>query len=108
VTLSAPGVDAFANDIATSTRGDAVVVWDQVPTGDTPTEVLAAYRVEYGAFGPPELIAESAFAGTPQVAFDPITKRPSVVWRSRDLDGPGIPLADVKTYARFASRVPQG
>ena len=106
VTLSGAGVDALLSDVATSTRGDAVAVWDQALTGDTPSQVLAAYRSgAAGAFGPPELVAASAFAGTPHVAFDPFSQRPSVVWSARDVPGI-IPLADVKTYTRFATRTP--
>ena len=70
-------------------------------------QVLASYRPSpNGAFGAPEQLAESAFADSPSAAFDPTTQRPSVVWRSRDRSGPGIPLAEVKTYVRFVTRAP--
>jgi hypothetical protein len=68
-TISAPGVQAFADDIATDGRGNALAVWSTVYPG--PDLVQARFRSRTGAWGPvTTLSASGEGSGTAQVAFD--------------------------------------
>jgi hypothetical protein len=107
-TLSQPGYDAAVGDLATSTRGDALVVWSRLDAvGEVGTSVMAGYVPAAGSYGGEEQVSLGDRARKPAVEFDPVNGLPTVVWSQREgPDGPGVPLANVKTFLRASTRSP--
>jgi len=108
-TLSLPGYDAAVRDVATGRRpGEALVVWARLDAvGELGTQVLAGPIAADGAYGGEEAVSDADRARLPAAAFDPVTGAPTVVWSQRiGPDGPGVPIAQVRTVLRAATRSP--
>jgi hypothetical protein len=109
-TLSAPDYDAVTGDVAASpAAGQAVVVWSRLDSvGELGTQVIAGpWAPRTGPAGPEEIVSADDRARLPSVAYDPISGRAVAVWSQRSgPDGPGTPIAQVKTFLRAAERVP--
>lgn len=106
-TLSQPGYDASVRDVATSRqRGEALVVWARLDAvGEQGTQVLAGPIAADGAYAGEEAVSDADRARLPATAFDPVTGAPTVVWSQRiGPDGPGVPVAQVRTVLRAATR----
>ena len=107
--LSAPG--EAATSVGAASNGDrAIVSWVRLaPTSDTSGQVLASVRIG-GAFGPAEVVSppENASLTAPGfAATGGAGGTPFVAWASRPGgEGPGIPLAQVQTFVRVATRQP--
>jgi hypothetical protein len=108
VTLSQPEYDAVVGDLATSTTGDALVVWSRLDAvGEVGTTVLAGYLPASGAYGGEEAVSRGDRARKPAAAFDPETGLPTAVWSQREgPDDPGVPLANIRTFLRASTRTP--
>lgn len=107
-TLSQPGYDAAVRDVATSRRPrEALVVWARLDVvGELGTQVLAGPIAADGYAGE-EAVSDADRARLPAAAFDPVTGAPTVVWSQRiGPDGPGVPVAEVRTVLRAATRSP--
>ncbi|MEA2271453.1 MAG: hypothetical protein QOI98_161 [Solirubrobacteraceae bacterium] len=104
--LSPPGKGAIVYDLAAGRTGEALVVWDILNSvGEEPGGVRAAYIPPNGVYGGEEDIGAGEKARVPAAAFNPVTGRPTVVWSERvGADGPGVPLAEVQTFVRSATR----
>jgi hypothetical protein len=106
--LSAPGEAATA--VGAASNGDqAIVSWVRLaPTSDTSGQVLASVRLGGAGFAPAEVVSppENAFLTAP--GFVPTAPgRPFVAWASRPGgEGPGVPLAQIRTFVRVAQRQP--
>ena len=107
-TLSPPGYDAVVGDLAVSPEGDLVAVWSRLDAvGEIGTSVLAGYVPASGAYTGEEQVSRGDRANQPAVAFDPVTGFPTAVWSQREgADGPGVPLAEVRTFVRASTRNP--
>jgi hypothetical protein len=108
-TLSQPGYDAVVGGLATGRRaGEAIVVWSRLDAvGEVGTVVLAGYLAPGGGYGGEEQVSRGDRARKPAVAFDLSTGHPTVVWSQREgPDGPGVPLANVRTFLRASTRSP--
>ena len=108
-TLSQPGYDAAVRDVATGRRpGEALVVWARLDAvGELGTQVLAGPVAPNGAYAGEEAVSDADRARLPAAAFDPVTGAPIVVWSQRiGPDGPGVPVAQVRTVLRAATRSP--
>ena len=113
-TFAAPAVVARPGgreilEIATalSARGDALVAW--IEASDSSAHVFASLRPAGGAFGAPEEVSphENASETAPGFLGAPADRRPFVAWASRPGgEGPGVPLAQIRTFVRFAQRQP--
>jgi hypothetical protein len=106
-TLSQPGYDAVVRDVATGPRpGEALAVWAQLDAvGELGTQVLAGPIAPDGAYAGEEAVSDADRARLPAAAFDPVTGVPTVVWSQRiGPDGPGAPVAQVRTVLRAATR----
>jgi len=104
--LSSPARSAIVYDLATGRPGEAIIVWGvQNSAGEEPGGVRAAYIPPSGAYGGEENIGAGDRARVPAAAFNPVTGRPTVVWSERvGPDGPGVPLAEIQTFVRAATR----
>jgi hypothetical protein len=106
-TLSQPGYDASVRDVATSQQpGEALVVWARLDAvGELGTQVLAGPIAADGTYAGEEAVSDADRARLPATAFDPVTGAPTVVWSQRiGPDGPGVPVAQVRTVLRAATR----
>lgn len=107
-TISAPDHDAAVSDVATGGRYETLVVWTRLDAvQEIGVQVFGAVRRE----GAPGFLAPEAVsppderARVPAAAYDPSTGLPSIVWSARNgPDGPGVPIAQVRTYLRAATR----
>jgi hypothetical protein len=94
---------------AAAQGGVALVSWIRIdPISDGDGQVLAALRVPFGAFGAPEEVSphENAAATAPAFTGAPAA-RPLVLWSARPAgEGPGVPLAQIRTFVRVAQRQP--
>lgn len=108
--LSAAGEAAVA--VGAASNGDrAIVSWVRLtPTSDTSGQVLASVRLQSGAFAPAEVVSppENAFLTAPGfAATGGAGGTPFVAWASRPGgEGPGVPLAEIRTVVRVALRQP--
>jgi hypothetical protein len=108
-TLSQPGYDAAVADLATSRRSnEALVVWARLDAvGELGTTVLAGHLREVGAYGGEEPVSTGDRARKPAVAFNLESGLPTAVWSQREgPDGPGVPVAQVRTFVRASTRTP--
>ena len=108
-TLSQPGYDAAVADLATSRQSnEALVAWARLDAvGEVGTSVLAGYLSPAGAYAGEEQVSTGDRARIPAAAFNPRTGSPTVVWSQREgLDGPGVPLQQVRTFLRASTRTP--
>lgn len=107
-TLSQPGYDAAVGNLALGPAGDAVVVWAQLDALRELGDVVFADRVAPdGSYTGEERVSGGDRARNPSVAFNPRTDVPTVVWSQRvGPDGPGVPLADIRTFVRASDRTP--
>jgi hypothetical protein len=106
--LSQPGYDAVVGDLATSRSTDAeIVVWSRLDAvGEVGTQVIAGYLQGGDNYAGEELVSRGDRARVPAVAFDP-SGVPTVVWSQREgPDGPGVPLASIRTFLRASTRSP--
>lgn len=91
VTLANNGA---ASGIATSANGTVTAVWGLIgPAGSDPTtnQIFASIRRPGGAFGLPEAVSARGRAEFAQVAIDPASGRPAVLWVSgRNVVGPPL------------------
>jgi hypothetical protein len=90
--------------------GTALISWIRIDaSSDGDGQVLAALRPPGGAFGAPEEVSphENASETAPGFLGAPADRRPFVAWASRPGgEGPSIPLAQIRTFVRFAQRQP--
>jgi hypothetical protein len=90
--------------------GVALISWIRIDaSSDEDGQVLAALRPAFGAFGAPEEVSphENASETAPGFLGPPAARRPFVAWASRPGgEGPGVPLAQIQTFVRFAQRQP--
>ena len=109
-TLSAPGYDAVTGDVAASpVAGQAIVVWARLDSvGELGTQIIAGpWGPRTGPAGPEELVSADDRARLPSVAYDPVSGRAVAVWSQRSgPDGPGTPIAQIRTFLRAAERAP--
>jgi hypothetical protein len=106
--LSQPGYDAVVRDLAVAPSGnDAIVVWSKLDVvGEVGDKVFAGY-LSGDSYGGEEQVSQGDRARVPAVAFNPSTGHPSAVWSQREgPDGPGVPLANVRTFLRASTRTP--
>jgi len=75
--LSSPGADDRLGDLAASTDGRRLAVWE---TGGDPSRVRAAVAPPGGRFGPPEDVSAGGNAFFPRAALDRRTGAATVVW----------------------------
>src|SRR4051794_19595687 len=106
--LSAPAqpVKAVA---AASDGSQAIVSWVRIDaTSDGDGQVLAAVRPAFGAFGAPEEVSPHENASLTAPGFTRSAgNQPFVVWASRPGgEGPGVPIASIRTFVRVARRQP--
>jgi len=96
--------------VAAAGNGSAVVVsWVQIdPASDGDGQVLAAVRTVGGAFGAPEAVSPSENASETAPGFTRTPdNRPFVLWAARpEGEGPGVPIGSIRTFVRFAQRIP--
>lgn len=104
-TLSQPGYDAAVRDLATSRRGEALVVWSRlVELGDV---IFAGFLPRGGTYLGEERVSSGDRAHLPAVAFNPATGLATAVWSQREgPDGPGVPPEQVRTFLRASTRTP--
>jgi len=108
--LSAPGEAAAG--LGAASNGDAAIVsWVRLaPGSDSSGQVLASVRIGTDGFGPAEVVSppENASLTAPGfAAAGPPGGTPFVAWASRPGgEGPGIPLAQIRTFVRAAFRQP--
>ena len=101
--LASPAALAAGNGSAT------VVSWVRIaPGSDVSGQVLAALRPVGGAFGAPEAVSPDEHAASTAPGFTRTTdNRPLVLWTARPVgEGPGVPVASIKTFVRTAQRQP--
>jgi hypothetical protein len=109
--LSPPGAPA-AGLGAASNGAAAIVSWIRLaPASDTSGQVFAAVRLpDAGTFAPAEAVSppENASLTAPGfAATGGAGGTPFVAWASRPGgEGPGIPLAQIQTFVRVATRQP--
>jgi hypothetical protein len=106
LSAAAQPVEAVA---AASNGSTAIVSWVRIdPASDGDGQVMAALRPAFGAFGAPEAVSPSENASATAPGFTaPPASRPFVLWASRPGgEGPGVPLAQIRTFVRFAQRTP--
>jgi hypothetical protein len=93
-----------------SDGADAVLAWVRIDaTSDGDGQVLASVRPPDGAFGAPEEASphENASATAAALVGPPATRTPLVAWAARPGgEGPGVPLAQIRTFVRVARRAP--
>lgn len=108
--ISPPGQDAAVSDVAVDWTGEAIVVWSALDdVQEVGVQVFAARRLPRAtAFLASEAVSPlGERARVPAVAYEPRTTRPTVVWSARiGPEGPGVPIAQVRTYLRAATRSP--
>jgi hypothetical protein len=106
--LSAAGQPVTA--VAAASDGSAAIVsWVRIDApSDVDGQVLAAVRPVFGAFTAPEEVSPHENASETAPGFTaPPASRPFVLWAARPGgEGPGVPLAQIRTFARFAQRTP--
>jgi hypothetical protein len=94
---------------AASNGSTAIVSWVRIdPASDGDGQVMAALRPAFGAFGAPEAVSpsENASATAPGFTAAPAAN-PFVLWASRPGgEGPGVPIAQIRTFVRFSQRTP--
>jgi hypothetical protein len=109
-TISPLGHDAAVSDLAVSVRNEALVLWSRLDdVQEVGVQVFAARRrTGSTAFDPAEPVSPPGErARVPAVAYDPRSGRPTVVWSARvGPEGPGVPIARVRTYLRAATGGP--
>jgi hypothetical protein len=94
---------------AASNGTTAIVSWVRIDaTSDGDGQVLASLRPVFGAFTAPEEVSPHENASETAPGFTPPpANRPFVAWASRPGgEGPGVPLAQIKTFVRVAQRTP--
>ena len=101
--VSAPGADAMFGDIAGS-RGRRALVWTVAGLEDPEGAIQAAYAgVGASLFGAPEVVSAGPQARIPQIGFDAVTARPTVVWSERlGAARPGVAQAVARAATRTA------
>jgi hypothetical protein len=91
-------------------NGSATIVsWVRVAgSSDVSGQVFAALRPAGGAFGAPEAVSPDEHASSTAPGFTRTPdNRPLVLWTARPGgEGPGIPLAQIRTFVRVAQRQP--
>jgi hypothetical protein len=88
------------------TAGTTMFVWSRLDAvGELGDRVQAAIRPPGGPLGPIQDLSDLDRARLPAVAFDFKSVRWTAVWSQRiGPDAPGVPLAQVTTFARAATR----
>jgi hypothetical protein len=96
--------------VAAASNGSAAIVsWVRIaPGSDVSGQVLGAVRPVGGAFGAPETVSPDEHASETAPGFTaPPASHPFVLWAARPGgEGPGVPLAQIQTFVRFAQRTP--
>jgi hypothetical protein len=96
--------------VAAASNGSAAIVsWVRIaPGSDVSGQVLAAVRPVGGAFGAPETVSPDEHASETAPGFTaPPASHAFVLWAARPGgEGPGVPLAQIQTFVRFAQRTP--
>jgi uncharacterized membrane protein len=106
-TLSQPGYDAAVGDLATvPPAGHALVVWSRLDAvGELGDAIFAGHVLPGSAYAGEEQVSAGDRARKPAVSFNPHTNRATAVWSQREgPDGPGVPLGQIRTYVRTATR----
>ncbi len=99
--------DAAAVPPGTSVpAGTAMLVWSRLDAvGELGDRVQASVRPPRGPFGAPEDVSDLDRARIPALAFDFDANRWTTVWSQRiGPDAPGVPLAQITTFARSSTR----
>jgi hypothetical protein len=85
--------------------GTVMAVWSRLDAvGEVGDRVRAAVRPPGGAFGPPEDVSDLDRARLPDLAFDFMGRRWTVVWSQRIGPDQGVPLNQITTFARSSTR----
>ena len=86
--------------------GTVLVAWSRLDApGEIGDRVRAALRPPGGAFAPAEDVSDLDRARLPDVAFDLSSSGWTAVWSQRfGPDHPGVPLAQITTFARSSTR----
>jgi hypothetical protein len=98
---------AVLSDVASGPPNDAVMfVWSRLDAvGELGDRVRARTWTPRGGFGDPEDVSDLARARIPAVAYDSRANRWATVWSQRiGPDAPGVPLDQITTFARSATR----
>jgi hypothetical protein len=83
-----------------------VVLWSRLDAvGELGDRVRAALGPPTGPFGAPEDVSDLDRARLPALAFDNNRRRLTAIWSQRiGPDGPGVPVSQITTFARSATR----
>ena len=82
-----------------------MLVWSRLDAvGEVGDHVRAALRPPGGSFGPPEDVSDLDRARLPDVAFDSVGRRWTAVWSQRIGPDQGVPLNQITTFLRSATR----
>jgi hypothetical protein len=99
------GAAAVVPQSAPVPTGTALVVWSRLDAvGEVGDHVRAALRPPGGTFGAPENVSDLDRARVPDVAFDPVSGRWTVVFSQRIGPDQGVPLNQITTFLRTATR----
>ncbi len=93
--------------LAASPDGDVYAVWIEPQTGGDSDGLARGALLPFGAsaFGAPEQVSPSENVHEAAVAYDPTAYGFYAVWTARpDGTGPGIPVAQLKSVVRTATR----
>jgi hypothetical protein len=111
VDVSPPEEQAVVSHAAAGTtagpdpRPAVMVVWSRLdPVGELGDRVRSALRPPGGPFGAPEDVSDLDRARLGHGAFDPQAQRWTAVWSQRIGPDQGVPLAQITTYLRSATR----
>jgi len=82
-----------------------MVMWSRLDAvGEVGDHVRAALRPPGGSFGAPEDVSDLDRARAPDVAFDLVGLRWTAVWSQRIGPDQGVPLNQITTFLRSATR----
>ena len=98
---------ARAADVVFSPIGGITVAWIQPVAGQDSDGVARAASLANGAFGPVEDVSPAEAAHEVRLAVDGRAGQPVAVWTARPGGtGPSIPIGQIRTVVRSATRTP--